>query len=406
METLNGGAWELANPPEPSAAANSAQFTAVSCPTTTVCVAVGYYYTGTSGDFVDPTIDYQALVETLSGETWTPTTPPSLSRLLAVSCTSATSCAAIDAYVPVVESGSSWTNVEVVSGLPANLSAGDPLGVSCTSVTCLSVGVLGTTPGDVGEAPMIQQSSPPPFVDVVSTPTDQGYWLATQGGGVWNFGDAGFFGSTGNIRLNEPMVGMAVTPDAKGCWLVASDGGVFSFGDAQFYGSTGNLELNQPIVGIATTPSGHGYWLVAADGGVFSFGDAPFYGSTGNLKLNKPIVGISATQDGAGYWLVASDGGIFSFGDAKFYGSTGNLRLNKPVVGMVIDPATSGYWLVASDGGIFSFNAPFYGSTGGIVLNKPITGMEAAPSGDGYRLVATDGGIFDFGSSQFYGSAA
>ena len=109
--------------------------------------------------------------------------------------------------------------------------------------------------------------------------------------------------------LNKPIVGMAATPDGGGYWLVASDGGIFSFGDARFYGSTGNLVLNKPIVGMAATPDGGGYWLVASDGGVFTFGDARFYGSTGNLVLNKPIVGMAPTPDGGGYWLVASDGG-------------------------------------------------------------------------------------------------
>jgi hypothetical protein len=32
---------------------------------------------------------------------------------------------------------------------------------------------------------------------------------------------------------------------------VASDGGIFTFGDAKFYGSTGDVKLNQPIVAIA-----------------------------------------------------------------------------------------------------------------------------------------------------------
>ena len=36
-----------------------------------------------------------------------------------------------------------------------------------------------------------------------------------------------------------------------GYWLVASDGGIFAFGDAAFYGSTGSLKLNKPIVGMA-----------------------------------------------------------------------------------------------------------------------------------------------------------
>ena len=53
------------------------------------------------------------------------------------------------------------------------------------------------------------------------------------------------------MRLNKPIVGMAPTPDGNGYWLVATDGGIFSYGDAQFYGSTGSIQLNKPIVGMA-----------------------------------------------------------------------------------------------------------------------------------------------------------
>src|SRR5689334_12193963 len=45
--------------------------------------------------------------------------------------------------------------------------------------------------------------------------------------------------SDGALALNKPVVGMAATPDGRGYWLVASDGGIFTFGDAPFYGSTG-----------------------------------------------------------------------------------------------------------------------------------------------------------------------
>jgi hypothetical protein len=127
-------------------------------------------------------------------------------------------------------------------------------------------------------------------------------------------------------------------PAGPGYWMVASDGGVFSYGSARFFGSTGNIRLNQPIVGMAPTTTGLGYWMVATDGGIFSFGDATFHGSTGAIKLNRPIVGMAPTPSGRGYWLVASDGGIFSFGDARFFGSTGAVKLNKPIVGMAARP--------------------------------------------------------------------
>jgi len=44
---------------------------------------------------------------------------------------------------------------------------------------------------------------------------------------------------------------LTVPGAGKGYWLVAADGGIFSYGDATFYGSTGGMHLNKPIVGMA-----------------------------------------------------------------------------------------------------------------------------------------------------------
>jgi hypothetical protein len=225
-------------------------------------------------------------------------------------------------------------------------------------------------------------------------------------GGIFSFGGAPFYGSTGAIALNKPIVGMAATPDGGGYWLVASDGGIFAFGDAQFYGSTGAIHLNQPVVGMATTPDGRGYWLVAADGGIFAFGDAQFYGSTGAIRLNKPVVGMAATSGGGGYWLVASDGGIFAFGAAQFYGSMGGTPLNQPIVGMITGQGGGGYFMVASDGGIFSFgSAPFYGSLGGVPIKHPIVAAAATPTDNGYWFTDSTGLVSNFGSASYFGSA-
>ena len=95
-----------------------------------------------------------------------------------------------------------------------------------------------------------------------------------------------------------PTVVVDRTATARtGYWLAASDGGIFAFGDARFQGSTGAIRLNQPIVGMAATASGNGYWLVASDGGIFAFGDAKFSGSTGAIRLNQPIVGMTALPE-------------------------------------------------------------------------------------------------------------
>ncbi|MGH9005344.1 MAG: hypothetical protein ACRDYV_19655, partial [Acidimicrobiia bacterium] len=90
---------------------------------------------------------------------------------------------------------------------------------------------------------------------------------------------------------------MAATPTGQGYWFVASDGGIFSFGDAAFHGSTGDMKLAQPIVGMAATRSGKGYWFVAADGGIFNFGDATFEGSAGAQSLPAKIVVMAGVGD-------------------------------------------------------------------------------------------------------------
>ena len=101
------------------------------------------------------------------------------------------------------------------------------------------------------------------------------------------------------MHLNQPVVSMAVTPDGGGYWLVAADGGIFAYGDAAFYGSTGGTHLNQPVVGMARRPR---WRLLAGRGGRrhLRLRRRRVHGSTGGTHLNQPVVGMAATADGGG----------------------------------------------------------------------------------------------------------
>jgi hypothetical protein len=245
-----------------------------------------------------------------------------------------------------------------------------------------------------------------PSAPSASAQSTSGYWLVGTDGGIFSYGRAGFFGSTGAIPLNQPIVGMAATPDGRGYWMVASDGGIFAFGNAAFYGSMGGKPLNQPIVAMAPSRTGKGYWLVASDGGIFAFGDAPFFGSMGSTRLNKPIVDIVPTPSGRGYWMAASDGGIFSFGDAGFFGSTGAIKLTKRIQQMASTPSGRGYWMVAGDGGVFSFgDAGFFGSAADGSTGKRIVDIAPTATGKGYYMADSNGSVFAFGDAKYYGGA-
>ena len=206
-----------------------------------------------------------------------------------------------------------------------------------------------------------------------------------------------------------------VSKKPQGYWLVGRDGGIFSFGAAGFYGSTGALHLQRPVVGMTPTADHRGYWLVAADGGIFAFGDAGFYGSIPGIglapagsnrlpRLNAPIVGMVPSVDGGGYFMVATDGGVFAFGDAQFEGScpgVGGCRGSAKVV--MPDAVGNGYWVVTTNGHVHSFgNAPNYGEPG----PKAVLVSSAArtPSGHGYWILYRNGVVFHYGQALNYGS--
>ena len=369
----NGKRWRHVPIPQPDYP-DIPNLLGVSCTSPASCVAVGVYLTGFGG--AAPPV-FGGVAERWDGTRWSfvDTRDQALSG---VSCRSASDCIAVGTnglVGPLVEQwdGATWSAAPTET--PGRVRLPALAAVSCTSANCVAVGATDSKPL-IESTPRAPLATNQPIVGMAATPSGRGYWLVASDGGMFSFGDARFFGSTGALRLNRPIVGMAATPSGRGYWLVASDGGMFSFGDARFFGSTGALRLNRPIVGMAATPSGRGYWLVASDGGMFSFGDARFFGSTGALRLNRPIVGMAATPSGRGYWLVASDGGMFSFGDA--YPATGVATRNGPIVGIVATPIGLGYWLVESDGGVFTFgDAQFTGSAGALRSDHPIVGMAA-----------------------------
>jgi hypothetical protein len=191
-----------------------------------------------------------------------------------------------------------------------------------------------------------------PIVGMAAEPGGTGYWLVAKDGGVFNFGGAKFAGSTysygitglsGAHPLNAPIVGIIPTPNGGGYWLIAADGGVFDFGNAKFYGSTysqghtglgGSNPISGRIVGGVATPSGNGYWLVSSTGAVYNFGGAANEGDTaskgytglgGSHPLPAPIVSMAADSAGTGYWLAGSDGSVYNFGSATYSGDVPSL---------------------------------------------------------------------------------
>jgi Tol biopolymer transport system component len=216
----------------------------------------------------------------------------------------------------------------------------------------------------------------PAAVDIDAIPGG-GYVVLREDGTVVASDDPEVFPAVASsqLRPGERPSSISVLPDGVGFWVFTDHGRVFPFGEAQSFGDLAATKLNGPVLDSVATPTGNGYYMVASDGGVFAFGDARFAGSTGAMRLNSPVRSLVPDGDGAGYWLVASDGGIFSF-DAPFRGSMGHAKLNRPMRGMV--RYGNGYLMVAEDGGIFNFSdQPFSGSLGSNPPSSPIVSVAA-----------------------------
>ena len=179
-------------------------------------------------------------------------------------------------------------------------------------------------------------------------------------------------------HLNAPIVGMAATPDGGGYWLVASDGGIFNFGDAGFYGSMGGQHLEHAVVGMAATPDGEGYWLVAPTAASSPSATPCFYGrwaaSTSTRPSSgwppRPMVGLLAGGRRRRHLQLSARG---------FFKSMGGQHLDAPVVGMAVTPdgRATIWWprtAASSASATPASAAPWADST----WTAPIVGMAAA----------------------------
>ena len=269
--------------------------------------------------------------------------------------------------------------------------------------------------GDGHDPPLPTTSVPPASTQPALS---HGYWLVGSDGGIFTFGSAQFYGSTGGMKLQRPVVGISPTANKAGYWLVASDGGVFAFGNAGYYGSIPGAglapagsglphSLNAPIVGMVPSSDGGGYFMVASDGGVFAFGDARFEGSCPGMGgCSGAAVAVVPDASGNGYWLVTQSGSVYAFGDASFYGAPGNQ--GSPVTSAVRTADGGGYWVLLANGAVYAYgDAVGRGGPAGAVGGfNPASAIFSDADGGGYWVASAAGSVFPYGDAPNDGSMA
>ena len=216
-----------------------------------------------------------------------------------------------------------WSNSQIVIDLPTTDGPGT-LAVTTSSglqsseafngvergyYTLSSAGAVTASGGlqTYGDLTTLGQTITSPAIQLIPTPDYQGYWILTQNGTVYGFGDATNFGPVG---ANITAVGMAVTPTGNGAFVVSNTGQVYTLGQAVNYG---NAPAGVEATAIAATSNGQGYWILASNGAVYPFGDAANLGSASVAETS------STTYPNGSLVQVGGTGPIFLIKNQKLY---------------------------------------------------------------------------------------
>ncbi|GAC1327505.1 MAG: hypothetical protein NVSMB17_01610 [Candidatus Dormibacteria bacterium] len=244
--------------------------------------------------------------------------------------------------------------------------------------------------------------------------------------------------STVNVRVSTGNGGMSPVNSADqftyqhGYNILTGAGGIYSFGDAGYFGNLIDHGYPGPAIGLSETPEGRGYAIVTTPGNLYTFGDAVYFGNLNDPCNNGggpcatpaypgPAVAFDytprgVTTNGAGYAILTGGGGLYSFGDAQahYYGNLIDCNCipagaNLKAVSFAWTASGNGYWILADNGGIYSFGDAvdqYHGNLLDHGYPGSATGLTRSADGRGYSILTQEGGIYSFGDAvgQYYGN--
>lgn len=280
----------------------------------------------------------------------------------------------------------------------------------------------------------------PNYPDYWLNEPGNGYWLVTNDGNVWPFGNNEDYGdSTGDIYGN-PIWGIKSTPDGRGYYTLRRDGTIEAHGDAVHHGDWPHNPAGFNSTSCFTVKSdGSGYWIGDYTGNVAGFGVSSHGGWTNPsnpLHLESPnwwdsnvMVDIEADPGSDGYWLLSSEGAVQALGGAAWLGEPRGATWPAAIGGddsvvrtygrLRANPRGGGYWVIDQIGQVHAYGTcKFYGQTPGNAAygagaantefanpNFPdyISDLIPTPTGLGYWLVGILGGVYPFGDAVYLG---
>ena len=206
----------------------------------------------------------------------------------------------------------------------------------------------------------------------------KGYWLLGLDGGIFTFGDAKFYGSTGAMRLNQPINGMERTHERQGLLARRRTTAASSpSGTRKFYGSTGGMHLNQPVLGMERTASRQGLLAVRPRRRHLHASATPSSTArSARMHLSSPVVAMQRTHDRAG--LLDADAGRARARASATRGSTAAsaaARTTAAPTACSCHPTGKGYWIATADGSVIAFGDAKRLGFPAVIAGRPVALM-------------------------------
>ncbi|HEX6489408.1 MAG TPA: fibronectin type III domain-containing protein [Candidatus Dormibacteraeota bacterium] len=365
-ERWDGSAWSVQTTPNVASTDNGAALRAVSCPTASSCLAVGY---GPGMNFAG------VLAEKWDGTTWTSMAAPNPSgttsaQLAGVSCLGPNDCTAVGYFnsagspspASVIErwNGSAWTLEQTpTDSSPNTLAAVSSVAGWRTAVgqsnqlSLAEASSSATVPG----APLAVQATAGNASATVgwSAPADggsaiSGYTVTTYiagvaqsstqvSGGTWSTTISGLangstytFGVTATNSIGtgpESAASKAVTPSSfypAAGYVVDGWGGVHPFGPAPAAPGSAYWAGQDIARGIATAPNRHSGYVLDGWGGIHPFGGAASVAVSAywsGWDIARALVLDPCDSSGASGYVLDGWGGIHPFGGAPGVSASG-----------------------------------------------------------------------------------
>ncbi|MDA8192855.1 MAG: glycosyl hydrolase family 18 protein [Thermaerobacter sp.] len=196
-------------------------------------------------------------------------------------------------------------------------------GISAPITAWSDTTITVTLPNNAGPG-TLQVATPVGTSNAISfAGVERGYYVLSSNGTVKPFGQVKFYGdlSTLSPAVSATAIALVPTPDYGGYWILTQSGQSYPFGDATPF-STPDLPSGVTAVSMAVAPNGQSGYLLASNGTVYPLGSATVYG---NAPAGVAVNSLALTPSGQGYWILAQNGTVYPFGDAA---NLGNAQLS------------------------------------------------------------------------------